>query len=174
MSHSNFNDFQSSLYDDIANMLDEYGWWMVLRSFDLTKKSKYWDDVSKEAIGGPPYLYNDIILKGRRTEQIRGDTEAPQSRQQITNVYKTIFYIQGNIRPKIEDVIMEIRPDLRQLENPPKRIVPYELFDIEHVEAKIEKGLIITKCYCRKMTPNNDETLAGEIPVKYKKIYRGI
>lgn len=166
-------EFESSFFEDIQGIIEEYGWWMVLRSFDLTKKSQYWDDTSKEAIGGPPFLYNDIILKGRRVENIAGDVETPQSRQQNTNIYRTVFYVLGHLRPKKEDIIMEINPDIRQDVKPPRKVIPYELFDIEHVEAKIEKGLIVSKCYCRKMTPDDDKTLAGEIPVKFKKIYKG-
>ena len=162
----------SVFYNEIASMIDEYGWWVVLRSFDLTKHSKYWNSTSHEAVGGPPYEYNDIILKGRRVEKVRNDPEQTESRQQNTNVYQVVFYLLGNIRPKKEDVIMEIHPSLKQIGKPPKKIRPVELFDIEHAEPKIEHGVIVTKCYCRKKTPVNDETLVGEIPVKHKKIYK--
>jgi hypothetical protein len=152
-------------------MINRYGWWFVLRSFDLTKKSQYWDEVSDEAIGGPAYKYNDIILKGRRVENIGGDPETTESRQQNTDIFKEVFYILGDIRPKKEDIIMAVPLDVRQQPTPPKTIVPVELFDIEHVEAKIEKGVIVSKCSCRKKTPINDKTLIGPIPVKHKKIY---
>ena len=85
---------RSQFFNDIANTINEYGWWMVLRSFDITKKSKYWDDVTKESVGGPPYEYKDIILKGRRVEKLgQGDVESVQSRQQLTDVYYVVFYI---------------------------------------------------------------------------------
>ena len=161
----------SQFFNEIAQMVEEYGWWMVLRSFDLTQRSEYWNDVSQEAVGGPPYKYNDIILKGRRVERVQGDTEQTESRQQNTNIYQVVFYIMGTVRPKKEDVIMEIPPQQKQILTPPRRVRPVELFDIEHVEPKIEHGVIVSKCYCRKKTPINDATLTGEIPVKYKKIY---
>jgi len=162
----------SSFFRDLEAMVIEYGWWIVLRSFNLSKHSKYWDDISKEAIGGPPYLHNDIIFKGRRTETVGSDSERIESRQQFTELYNTTFYILGNIRPKKEDLIIEITPESKQLATPPKMVRPYELFNIEHVEPKIEKGVIISKCYCSRFTPVNDETLQGMIPVKYKRLYR--
>jgi len=161
----------SSFFTDISNMIDEYGWWMVLRSFDLTKKSQYFDQQSGEAIGGPMYEYNDIILKGRRVENVGADPEQTESRQQNTDIHRVVFYILGKVRPKKEDMIMEIPPESKQDPRAPKKTHVVELFDIEHVEPKIEKGVIVSKCYCRKMTPKNDETLVGELPVKYKKIY---
>ena len=167
----NYSPQGSSFFSDIAAMIDENGWWMVLRSFDLTKRSKYWDNTSMEAIGGPPYEYNDIILKGRRVEGIAGDPETTESRQQNTEIYRAVFYVLGHIRAKGEDVIMEIAPELKQVPKAPRKIRAVEIFDIEHVEPKIEHGVIVSKCYCRKRTPSNDETLVGDIPVKHKKIY---
>lgn len=36
--------------------------WTLLRHFDKTKRSKYWNSDTKEAIGGPPYEYTDSII----------------------------------------------------------------------------------------------------------------
>ena len=164
------NIMRSRFFRDIQRFIEKYGWWFVLRSFDITKHSKYWDSVSKESIGGPAYPYNDIIIKGRRVEQNGSDSERPYSRQQVSDVYDATFYLLGYIRPKKEDVIMALSPDVRQVAKPPIKVRPYELFDIDHAEAKIEQGVIVTKCYCMKKVPINDETLTGLIPVKYKKI----
>ena len=83
------------------------------------------------------------------------------------DIYTAVFYVISKIRPKKEDVIIEIQPDLKHLDQPPKHVAAHELFDIKHVESKIDRGLAYSKCYCVKMTPANDETLAGSIPVKY-------
>src|SRR6056297_1687489 len=141
---------RSRFFRDIQKFIEEYGWWIILRSFDLSEYSRYWNKVSKEAIGGPAYKYNDIILKGRRVEHIKGDTEKPYSKQLVSDVFDSVYYLLGHVRPKKEDVIMEISPEVNQVPTPPRKVRPYELFDIEHAEPKIEKGLIVTKCYCNK------------------------
>ena len=44
------------------------GQWVVLRHFDKTKRSQYWNDEAKEAVGGPPYEYTDsVILASKQT-----------------------------------------------------------------------------------------------------------
>jgi len=159
-----------SLDEHFKDIVREHGWWIVLRSFDLTKRSEYWRAESQEAIGGPAWKYNDIIFKGRRKENVLGDVETYETRQQLTDVYNVIFYVVSRIRPKKEDQIIEISPELKILDKPPKVVRAYELFDIKHVESKIDKRLVFSKCYAKKQTPTNDTTLAGPFPVKYIKI----
>lgn len=159
-----------NLREEFDSIVKEYGWWMVLRSFDLSKRSEYWDEMSREAIGGPQWEYNDIIFKGRRKESILGDVETYETRQQFTDIYRVIFYIISKIRPKKEDQIIEIPLDIRFLDTAPRNVRAYEVFDIKHVESKIEKGLTFSKCYAQKHTAISDTTLEGSFPVKYMQI----
>ena len=152
---------------EFRNLIKENGWWVVLRAFDLGKRSQYWNNDSKEAIGGPAWEYNDIIFKGRRKEGIAGDVETYETRQVLTDVYQVTFYIASRIRPKKEDQIIEIPMDLRFAPKVPREVRAIEVFDIKHVEAKIEKGLIYSRCYCTKLTPSNDITLQGPLPVRH-------
>ena len=122
-----------SLDFEFKDIVDEYGWWMVLRSFNLTKRSSYWNEASQEAIGGPPWLYNDIIFKGRRVEHIQGDVEEFKAYQQFTDIYMSVYYVVSKIRPKKEDILIEIPYALKHLSTPPKNITVHELFDIKHV-----------------------------------------
>lgn len=44
------------------------GQWVVLRHFDTSKKSSYWNEETKEAVGGPPYEYTDtLVLAAKQT-----------------------------------------------------------------------------------------------------------
>ena len=160
------NDYINLDYE-FKDIIKDNGWWMVLRSFNLAKRSTYWDDVSKEAIGGPAWQFNDIIFKGRRKEGIRGDVETYETRQALMDVYNVTFYVMSTFRPKKEDIIIEIPTDLRFLKKAPKQVRAIDAFDIKHVESKIEHGLIYSRVYATKQTPISDPTLAGPIPVKY-------
>ena len=47
------------LFDNIEGGIAH---WALLRHFDKTKRSKYWNADTKEAIGGPAYEYTDSIV----------------------------------------------------------------------------------------------------------------
>lgn len=155
---------------EFKRIVQEYGWWIVLRSFDLSRHSRYWDDRSKEAIGGPPWEYNDIIFKARRVENPAFNAEDFYTRQQFTGIFDVVFFVFSNIRIKREDRIFEIPLDQRFLKTPPSRVTVFEQFDIKHVEYKIERGLVFSKCYCTNMTPIQDETINGVIPVRHARL----
>lgn len=153
---------------EFRQLVEEEGWWMVLRCFDLTKRSTYWNEDKKEAVGGPEYKYHDLIFRGRRVEHVdRNPAEQHESRGMLTDIYRVKFYILSKIRPKREDMIIEIPVDLRHLTEPPKKVNAYEVFNIVHVEHKFSMGLSYSICYAIKETPRNDATLNGPLPVKY-------
>jgi hypothetical protein len=155
---------------DFRDLIVDKGWWTVLRSMDLTKRSKYWN--GSEAIGGPAWEYRDILTKCRRVETTGvGSAFEHQNRQQFTDVYGVSFYMASRVRPKKEDIIIELPDNIKAMVTPPKVVRAFELFTIHHVEGKYESGgLIYSKIYCEKKTPVNDETLKGPIPVRYIKI----
>jgi len=53
---------RSELDDLFDNVEGGISSWVLLRHFDKTKRSKYWDKDRKEAIGGPPYEYTDSVV----------------------------------------------------------------------------------------------------------------
>ena len=170
-SYSSYYSYDNINLDiEFKRFVLEYGWWTVVRSFDISRRSQYWNEKSQEAIGGPPWRYNDIIFKARRVEKSALNAEDFFTRQQFTEVFDAIFFVISNIRIKKEDRILEIPQDLRFLPTPPRRVKCIEQFDIKHVEYKIDRGLAFNKCYVTKMTPTNDETLLGSIPVHYVNI----
>lgn len=50
------------------------GHWVIVRHFDKTKKSKYFNNYSKEGINGPPHPYTDVLVRSRRMPYPRTDT----------------------------------------------------------------------------------------------------
>ena len=150
---------------EMHEFVRERAWWGVLRSFDLTSRSQYWDNETQTAVDGPKWKYNDIILRMRRTEHSTMNAEDWFTRQQYTDVYNVIYYVISSVRPKKEDVIIEIEDRYKFLPQPPRLATVYETFKINHVEQKIENELIYSKCYCSKYTPKKDVTLEGAIRV---------
>lgn len=160
------NHFNINLDWEMRRFVRERAWWGVLRSFNLTRHSQYWNEESGEAIGGPPWMYNDIIFRIRRTEHATMNAEDWHTRQQFTDSYNVIYYVVSPVRPKKEDIIIEIDNKYKFLSQPPKLVTVFETFKIDHVESKIENKLIYSKCYCTKFTARNDETLAGPLRVR--------
>lgn len=151
---------------EFKDFVEDNGWWVTFRWFDLTKHSKYYDDNLKEAIGGPKWKYKDLIVKARRVERSISDAETFSNRTQFTMEYDVIYFIMSSLRPKKEDMIIEIPENMKYLGNAPKHVRAIELYDIQHVESKIDKKLCFSKCYCKRQIKDNDITLTGSIPVK--------
>jgi hypothetical protein len=158
--------FDINLDAEMKKFVEERAWWCVLRSFDLSERSIYWDHDKSEAFNGPPWKHNDIIFRGRRVERPAYNAEDWFTRQQFTDQFNVVFFVISSIRPKKEDQILEIVDELKFLDKAPRLVKVAEVFKIDHVEAKIENKLIFSKCYCSKFTPKPDLTLEGMIPVK--------
>ena len=47
-------------------LMSEYGHYVIIRHFDKTKRSEYWNNIAKEAVGGPAWEYTDYITLSRR------------------------------------------------------------------------------------------------------------
>jgi hypothetical protein len=56
----------------VDSFLEQYGVWMLLRHYDTTTHSQYWDDETQEAVGGPAYAYTDHIVLSRKMIQSTG------------------------------------------------------------------------------------------------------
>lgn len=50
------------------------GHWVVVRHFDRSERSKYFNRHSKEGVGGPPHPYTDYLVRTRRMPYPRTDT----------------------------------------------------------------------------------------------------
>jgi hypothetical protein len=95
-------------------LMAEYGYYVILRHFDRSRHSSYWDDIAKEAVGGPAYEYTDYIARARKVVRASlsgtGGLEEPTPLGLITLPY-IMFYVKWNAALRYEitnaDEIME-------------------------------------------------------------------
>jgi hypothetical protein len=81
-------------------LMNEYGHYVIIRHFDKTKRSVYWNNVAKEAVGGPAWEFTDYITLSRRVSRstLTGTTaglEMPNPAGLLDVPYIT-FYIKWN------------------------------------------------------------------------------
>lgn len=88
------------------------GQWVILRRFDLTKKSANYNEITREAVGGPKYEYTDELYKTYKWNSWSGD---PFSEQQVPPGEFTIplvtFFFEYTVRPKEQDEVYEFEWD---------------------------------------------------------------
>lgn len=54
---------------EMDKILRSYGHWVMVRHYDTTRHSKYWDERAHEAVGGPAWEYMDYIVRSRKVLQ---------------------------------------------------------------------------------------------------------
>ena len=113
------------------------GHWVVLRHFDRTRTSRYYNSFSNEGLGGPKYLYTDTLLKTRRIPYPRSDTESPTKASTVFSD-KMVYYFEYDVQISNGDQIFELdvtdhtfRPTSYNLEDKynVKRLHPYRMED---------------------------------------------
>jgi len=87
------------------------GHWIVYRRMDLTQHSEYWNSETREAVGGPPWEYEDTIVRTRsvigRAAGLMSDMEQYSDVGIINTTYST-YYFEYDLNPKKEDEIYEM------------------------------------------------------------------
>jgi len=84
------------------------GHWVVVRTFDDTERSKYFNNYSKEGIMGPPKVYTDYLLLSRRVpvrfQRTTTDTE------KVANIVNDafVYYFEHPVNIKAGSQIYEI------------------------------------------------------------------
>lgn len=103
------------LRNEMEVLLSEYGYYILVRHYDRSTYSQYWNNIAKEAVGGPAYEYTDYIALGRKVARTTetgatGGLEVPHPMGLVTIPYVT-FYIKWDIvytdSISNEDEIME-------------------------------------------------------------------
>ena len=91
--------------------IDKTAHWVILRQFDKTKKTKHWNELTKEAVGGPAWEYSDQLILARKSSGRQ--VFFPGSQENFTSIglmdasgYR--FYLTADITPHLDDVIYEI------------------------------------------------------------------
>jgi hypothetical protein len=49
---------------ELTDMYESISRWVVLRHFRVGEYSQYYNEITKEGVGGPAYKYDDYIIKG--------------------------------------------------------------------------------------------------------------
>jgi len=60
------------LRNELEALLNEYGHWVMVRKYDTSTHSVYWDSDTREARGGPPWEYVDYVVRARKVIQRSG------------------------------------------------------------------------------------------------------
>jgi len=88
------------------------GHWVILRKFDPTQYSKYWNPVTREAVGGPAHPYTDHLVRTYRRlvtrdrSAVNADMDAPPGR--VIAPY-LVYYFEHTLNPRIGmDQIFEL------------------------------------------------------------------
>ena len=108
------------------------GHWVIIRHFDRTKKSKYYNKYSKEGVGGPAHPYTDTLLRMRRRPYPRSESEDnTKSGEIFSDAY--VYYFEYNVTAQIGDQIFEL-----DVSNHSTRPILYNLkekYDIKRVDS---------------------------------------
>jgi hypothetical protein len=134
----------------------EWGHWGILRSFDLTKKSKWWNPQTGEAINGPQWEYKDYLVRLRRVYEPIIDPH-PSTHMGVEAYYPDSFFVASNVRPKSEDNIFEIA-EAEWSKVPRVAHVLYQ-HQIKLPDYKRDGKLIYTRCYVVLKSAINDQSI---------------
>lgn len=143
----------------------EWGNWFVLRSYDLTKKSKWWDPHNKEAIGGPAYEFRDYLVRGRLIPKIyRGASKNYKIEDlgELDFLFSTL-YLTSNVPLKDEDDVMEIAETTSAV--PLSLVHITKQHKIRTIDRRHDGGLIYTKSYTYYKTAIKDESITDPLSV---------
>lgn len=143
----------------------EWGRWFILRSYDLTRKSKWWDPHNKEAIGGPAYEFKDYLVRGRLVPKIyRGASKnyKIQDLGELDFLYSTL-YLTSNIPLKDEDDVMEIAETTNN--EPPSLVHVTRQHKIRTIDRRHDGKLIYSKSYTYYKTAIKNESIPDPLSV---------
>ena len=101
------------------------GHWVILRRYDTTKTTEFYNEVTKESVGGPKHPYSDELILTRcitYSQMQPGEYEATPG---IIRAPSRVYYFEYTVNPTEDDVIFEfswdnhnIMPRLSQLSEP--------------------------------------------------------
>lgn len=102
------NNFERMLYRSSGGI----GRWVIVRHFDKKKRSKYWNDETKEAVGGPPFEYTDSIVLA--SKQLAFQPTRPATRAGVTLMEQTgvvlenfRYFIPANVTIEEDDELFD-------------------------------------------------------------------
>jgi len=115
------------------------GHWVIARVFDGAKKSKYFNEYSKEGIMGPSHPFKDYLVRARRVASrlTRGSVDGAKPADITQSKYQ--YYFEWTVPLRDGDQIFEI--ENADHKTKPTEIILKEKFDIDRVHAyRLENG----------------------------------
>ena len=85
---------------EMDELLNTYGHWVMVRHYDTTSYSEFWNPLTHESVGGPPHPYTDHVVRSRKVLQTTGgvlaalDMPAPVG---ILNVPYITYYLKWDV-----------------------------------------------------------------------------
>lgn len=95
---------------EFATFIEEHGHWVILRKYDRTRRSIYWDEETQSAIGGPPWEYTDIFVKASKSVCEPKSTDEYDFRPGSVDLPNDRYYLPYTTDPTLIDVLIEIEP----------------------------------------------------------------
>jgi len=138
--------------------------WVLVRHYSKVINEEYWNDFTKEAVGGPKYLYNDSLIRAYSTPASFGMALAADG---VTRVApgdiptdSRIYYVHSAVSIERGDVIYELNWDKKE---EPEEIV----YTLE--EEDIPNGIVAMKEKSEVLKVLNYSSDTGGVD-EYKKV----
>lgn len=118
------------------------GHWVVLRRFNYNIKSQFYNEATKEGVGGPAYSYTDELLRARRNT-LSKSFGPDELKIGGTLVDKFIYYFEYTVKPIVSYEIFELDWDNHLLKPTLGSVNYIERYKIEKVlPYRLENGNI--------------------------------
>ena len=113
-NRTNNIDLRSELHDILNGNyhIIDMGQWVILRRFDLNSTSQYYNEMTREGVGGPKYNYTDTLYKTYKWNSWVADPFSEQdiSVGQLLTPLVTFFF-EHDVKPTEHDEIFEFDYD---------------------------------------------------------------
>lgn len=104
--------FRDNFNNMILNSRGGIGKWVVVRHFSTTR-SEFWNDETKEAVGGPPYTYVDTVtVAGKQTAFEAGRPNKSTGISLLENTGALLesyrYFVQSSVTIQEDDEIFDL------------------------------------------------------------------
>lgn len=95
---------------EFANFIEEHGHWVILRKYDRTRRSIYWNPATQSSVGGPPWEYTEVMLKASKSVHGPKPLSEYDFRPGSVDLPTDTYYLPYTTDPTLIDVLIEIEP----------------------------------------------------------------
>lgn len=105
--------FRENFDNMLLNSRGGIGKWVVIRHFDRTKRSVYWNDEGKESVGGSPYEYTDTVVLAAKQTAFQTARPRPNVGVAIIEPSEVLFetyryFIRSGVTIEEDDEILDL------------------------------------------------------------------